>query len=180
MSENLLDVVTKLQQQITLLEQRIEKLEKNKPKQQSNNSIVFNKPSMECIEWIKSLELTQDHLTLLFAQGYIQGMTMILCEMIEQCENPPIIGCSDKKKQFFTYINEKWQITDNKTFDTIRLALEFKIMKLFKTWKEENPKYLTDAYCEIYAKYYQNVMGTKLNKSAIIVKLKSSLYNALL
>ena len=28
MSENLLDVVTKLQQQITLLEQRIEKLEK--------------------------------------------------------------------------------------------------------------------------------------------------------
>jgi len=179
MNEELHNIITSLRTKIQGLEKRIELLEGHKIKPITVDISSFPNPEVEFINWIKSLVLTQDNLSLVFAQGYIQGVSMILCEFIEQDTSCPIKPNTGKKNQFYVFHNQKWQQLDNDTFDKARLIIESKLFKLFKVWKDNNPKYLTDEYCDIYSKYHHNVMGSKLTKSAILHRVRIALYLAI-
>ena len=66
------------------------------------------------IDWVKSLEPTQQHLDIVLSQGYIQGVSVILCELIEQSTEPPILVSGTKKNQVYIYETSRYFIMQNK------------------------------------------------------------------
>ena len=171
-----------LLEKIQSLEERVAALESKNPKQKNGipSIINFHTPTINYSEWIKILEPTQENMELIFSHGYIQGMSMMLCSLIEQSTDPPFILNRSKKNQILIYIDGKWIQMDNKEFETCVDIQQFKLLKIFKQWKEDNPKYLTDEYSEILSKYHQNILGTKYPKITTIQRIRNTVYNSLL
>ena len=59
-------------------------------------------------------------------------------------------------------------------------VIQFKLFKLFKEWKQENPKYALDEYSEILSKYNENILGTKFSKVTTVERIKLAVYRSLL
>lgn len=171
-----------LLEKINELENRINLLENKNSKQKQNNVDIstFYTPNIIFMEWLKQLQPTLEHLDIIFTQGYIQGMSIIICELIERSTEPPILLNHSKKNQFYIYLNDKWSIFDNKLFESLINVIQSKILKLFKEWKDNNPKYLTDEYSDILSKYHQNVLGTKIPKLSTLQRIRTSIYSSLL
>ena len=167
---------------INSLEERVAILESKTPKHKNGIPTImnFHTPTINYSDWIKTLEPTQEHMELIFSHGYIQGMSMMLCSLIEQSTDPPFILNRSKKNQILIYIDGKWIQMDNKEFETCVDIQQFKLLKIFKQWKEDNPKYLTDEYSEILSKYHQNILGTKYPKITTIQRIRNTVYNSLL
>tara|TARA_B100001758_G_scaffold247855_1_gene267813 strand:- start:8728 stop:9240 length:513 start_codon:yes stop_codon:yes gene_type:complete len=167
---------------INELENRISLLENKNSKQKQNNVDIstFYTPNIIFMEWLKQLQPTLDQLDIIFTQGYIQGMSIIICELIERSNEPPILLNHSKKNQFYIYLNDKWCLFDNKLFESLINVIQSKILKLFKEWKDNNPKYLTDEYSDILSKYHQNVLGTKTPKLSTLQRIRTSIYSSLL
>tara|TARA_A100001015_G_C14954458_1_gene698150 strand:- start:923 stop:1471 length:549 start_codon:yes stop_codon:yes gene_type:complete len=180
-SENV--TLSMLMEKIEALENRIKLLESNEVKSHKpSTSIVasFYTPQIHFIDWVKSLEPTQQHLDIVLSQGYIQGVSVILCELIEQSTEPPILVSGTKKNQVYIYETSKWSIIDNKQFETFVDVIQSKLLKLFKKWKEDNPKYALEEYSELLSKYHQNILGTKYPKITTLQRIKTSVYTSLL
>ena len=171
-----------LLEKINSLEERVAALESKNPKQKNTISSIINyhTPTINYLEWIKTLEATQENMELIFTHGYIQGMSMMLCSLIEQSTDPPFILNRNKKNQIFIYIDAKWSQMENKQFETFIDIQQSKLLKIFKQWKQDNPKYLSDEYSEILSKYHQNILGTKLPKITTIQRIRNTVYNSLL
>lgn len=173
-----------LLEKINALEDRIKVLEANEPtKSQKSSSLQLSTlytPTLQYLEWIKTLEPSHDHMESVFSQGFIQGISIIICELIEQSIQPPIHINKNKKNQFYIYQNDKWCQLEKKQFETFIDIIQFKLFKLFKQWKEDNPKYLLDDYSDILSKYSQHILGTKIPKMTTIQRIYSSVYNSLL
>ena len=178
--QEVLGFIRDLQNKIIELEKRVQVLEGSKHKSTSVDLTTFPTPDCEIQPWITTLQLEQDQLTMVFTHGYIQGMTMILCEYIEQHNPSPIKPNPSKKSTFYVYKDQKWQVLDTTTLEQIIDIVQSKLFKVFKTWKDSNPKYLSDEFNDIYSKYHQNVMGTKSPKAATIQRIKTSLYTNLI
>jgi hypothetical protein len=69
---------------------------------------------------------------------------------------------------------------ENKQFETFIDIQQSKLLKIFKQWKLDNPKYLSDEYSEILSKYHQNILGTKIPKITTIQRIRNTVYNSLL
>ena len=172
----LLDKITALEARITVLESNEVKYHKHTPTIVS----LFHTPHIPFIDWVKTLEPTQQHLDIVLSQGYIQGVSIILCELIEQSVEPPIVINKTKKNQIYSYENSKWSIIDNKQFEIFVDVIQSKLLKLFKKWKEDNPKYTLEEYSELLSKYHQNILGTKYPKITTLQRIKTSVYTSLL
>ncbi|OUV83339.1 MAG: hypothetical protein CBC91_00610 [Rickettsiales bacterium TMED131] len=171
-----------LLKKLTDLEERVAILESKNSKHKVNMAthITYHNPSINYSDWIKTLEPTQENMEQIFSQGYIQGMSIMLCSLIEQSTDPPIVFNPNKKYQLFIYVDGKWTQMENKDFELCIDIQQSKILKIFKQWKEENPKYLTDEYSEILSKYHQNILGTKYPKITTVQKIRNTVYNSLL
>ena len=168
---------------IKALENRISILESSEVKSYKASAPIvasFHTPQIHFIEWVKALEPTQQHLEIVLSQGYIQGMSIILCELIEQCVEPPILVSRTKKNQVYIYETNKWSIIDTKQLETFVDVIQSKLFKLFKIWKEANPKYALEEYSELLSKYHQHILGTKLPKITTLQRIKTSVYTSLL
>lgn len=171
-----------LLKRIETLEAKVTALESKDTKYKVNTVNVsnFHTPSTKYQEWIHTLEPTQEHMEFLFTQGYIQGMSMLVCSLIEQSTEPPIIMNRSKKNQMYIYLEEKWILMDNKYFAMFIDIQQSKLLKLFKQWKIDNPKYETDEYSDILSKYLQNILGTKFPKMETVQRIRTSVYTSLL
>ena len=69
---------------------------------------------------------------------------------------------------------------DNKYFAMFIDIQQSKLLKLFKQWKIDNPKYETDEYSDILSKYLQNILGTKFSKMETVQRIRTSVYTSLL
>jgi hypothetical protein len=168
---------------IATLEARVTILESNEVKYHKHPSPIiplFHIPHIPFIDWVKTLEPTQQHLDIVLSQGYIQGVSIILCELIEQSVEPPIVINRSKKNQIYIYETSKWSIVENKQFETFVDVIQSKLFKLFKKWKEDNPKYALEEYSELLSKYHQNILGTKNPKITTLQRIKTSVYSSLL
>ena len=180
-SENV--TLSMLLEKITALENRISVLESNEVKSHKTSVPVvctFHTPVSDYLEWLKTLEPTPEHLDIVLSQGYIQGVSIILCELIEQSVEPPILVNRSKKNQVYIYQATKWSIIDNKQFETLVDVIQSKLFKLFKKWKDDNPKYGLDEYSELLSKYHQHILGTKLPKITTLQRIRTSVYSSLL
>ena len=175
-----------LLEKIVALENRITALESNQTKQKTNAQTVptLYTPTLKYMEWIKSLTVTQEHMETVFTQGYIQGMSFIICSLIEQTlGGSPIVlkpNNNNKKNHIYIYIEDKWSQMESKQLETLVDVVQSNLLKLFKQWKIDNPKYLTDQYSEILSKYHQNILGTKTPKITTIQRIQTNLCRSLL
>jgi hypothetical protein len=171
-----------LMEKIKSLEERVVLLESKNPKYKSSISSItnFHTPTINYSEWIKICEPTQENMEAIFSHGYIQGMSIMICSLIEQFTDPPFILNRNKKNQILIYVDGKWIQMDNKQFETFVDIQQFKLLKIFKQWKADNPKYLTDQYSEILSKYLQNILGTKYPKITTIQRIRNTVYTSLL
>ena len=173
-----------LLEKINALEERIKVLETKEPtKSQKSSSLQLSSlytPTINYLDWIKTLEPSQDHMENIFTQGFIQGISIIICELIEQSIQPPIHINSNKKNQFYIFQNDKWCQIDKKQFEMFIDLIQSKLFKLFKKWKEDNPKYALEEYSELLSKYHQNILGTKYPKITTLQRIKTSVYTSLL
>ena len=173
-----------LLEKIVALENRITVLESNQTKQKTNAQVIptFYTPTLKYMEWIKSLTVTQEHMETVFSQGYIQGMSFIICSLIEQTlGGPPILlNQNNKKNHIYIYLEDKWNQIETKQLETLVDVVQSNLLKLFKQWKIDNPKYLTDQYSEILSKYHQNILGTKNPKLSTIQRIQTNLCRSLL
>ena len=175
-----------LLEKIVALENRISVLESNQTKQKTNTQTIpsLYTPTLKYMEWIKSLNVTQEHMDTVFSQGYIQGMSFIICSLIEQTlGGPPIVlkpNNNNKKNNIYIYVEDKWTQMESKQLETLVDVVQSKLLKLFKQWKVDNPKYLTEPYSEILSKYHQNILGTKTPKITTIQRIQTTLCRSLL
>jgi hypothetical protein len=171
-----------LLKRIESLESKVAVLEAKEVKHKTNtvNVSTFHIPSTKYQEWIQSLEPTQEHMEFLFTQGYIQGISMLVCSLIEQSTEPPIIMNRSKKNQIYIYLEDKWIVMDNNHFGVFIDIQQSKLLKLFKQWKIDNPKYQTEEYSDILSKYLQNILGTKYPKMETIQRIRTTVYSSLL
>ena len=58
--------------------------------------------------------------------------------------------------------------------------IQSKLFKLFKKWKETNPKYLQEDYSELLSKYNQHILGTKYPKMNTVQRIFTAVYTSLL
>ncbi len=180
-SENV--TLSMLLEKITTLEKRISVLESNDVKYHKTSAPIvasFHTPQIHFIDWIKTLDPTQQHLEIVLSQGYIQGVSIIVCELIEQSTEPPILVSKTKKNQVYIYELGRWSIIENKQFETFVNVIQSKLFKLFKKWKDDNPKYALEEYSELLSKYNQHILGTKHPKLTTLQRIKTSVYNSLL
>tara|TARA_B100000902_G_C27065487_1_gene791312 strand:+ start:228 stop:773 length:546 start_codon:yes stop_codon:yes gene_type:complete len=171
-----------LLKRIELLESKVAVLEAKDVKQKTNtvNVSTFHTPSIKYLQWIPTLEPSQEHMEFLFTQGYIQGISMLVCSLIEQSTEPPIIMNRSKKNQIYIYVEDKWILMDNNHFGKFIDIQQSKLLKLFKQWKLDNPKYQTEEYSDILSKYLQNILGTKYPKMETIQRIRTTVYSSLL
>ena len=116
---------------IIALETKMSVLEAKELKHQKPSPPTFHTPNISFIDWVKSLEPTREHLEHVLSQGYIQGMSIILCALIEQSLDPPIQINHSKKNQLYVYQLNKWSISENKQFEMFVDVIQFKLFKLF-------------------------------------------------
>ena len=171
-----------LLKRIKSLESKVAILEAKDVKHKTNtvNVSTFHIPSIKYQEWIQTLQPTQEHMEFLFTQGYIQGISMLVCSLIEQSTEPPIIMNRSKKNQIYIYVEDKWIVMDNNNFGIFIDIQQSKLLKLFKQWKLDNPKYQTEEYSDILSKYLQNILGTKYPKMDTIQRIRNTIYSSLL
>ena len=82
----LLKRIESLESKVAILEAK-----DTKHKNTTVNVSSFHIPSINYLQWINTLEPTQEHMEYLFIQGYIQGVSMLICNLIEHSTEPPII-----------------------------------------------------------------------------------------
>ena len=122
-----------IEKKLDKMKNRIKVLESNEVKSHKpSTSIIasFHTPQIHFIDWVKSLEPTQQHLDIVLSQGYIQGVSVILCELIEQSTEPPILVSGTKKNHIISK-RIKYIKGDTKNINLILNKKKNKIKTIF-------------------------------------------------
>mgnify|MGYP005628222399 CR=1 FL=1 len=145
-------IIQKLLKQNKTLGKKIEKLEKiiNKDIKKINvlDWLNDNDKGIDINIWLKnSVNVKLDDLYLIFQTDYSRGLSNILSNNINLCENTPFRCFSHKIKQLYIYENDKWKKTSKCDFIKIFDRLSLNILKRSKDYDNslnKNEKFGSD------------------------------------
>lgn len=134
--------------------------------------------NLNLYSWLDELCISDDELEYIFNNSLIDGIFEIIINNID-IENSPILSFVQKPHTLFGFIDNKWQIIDNNSFEKIIQSINSKIFKKFTCWQKQNPNELHNSkYGE---DYYENVIrkitGGEQKTNLLISKIKSKLFD---
>lgn len=146
-----------------------------------------------------NIQLTREHLNMVFENDYINGITYILSENCMN-NNSCIKAFSHREGIFYIYdINKvtqndcvendcvennyekeddlNWQIMENSDFDRLIKSIDSKLLFVFKEWHLETEKIMDeDKFSELYIKNLKKIMGGNFKICEKLGKIKNRLY----
>lgn len=135
-------------------------------------------------EWKQKIKINGDNMKYIFTYGYIDGVLMILQNMLPLDKvDEHVIKCFDQKQGIFFYYNQgTWNVMDNKIFQTLLVYINIELTREFdEGWVEPNKeKILTEKiYNDMYYKYEKRIQGDNKTNEQLIRGIKSKLYQYL-
>jgi len=127
--------------------------------------------------WFDKLQVTREHLHILFESDYAHGVTSALKQHLN--ERRPLRAVSTKDNVFYLYnqTEKKWLLMDSETYLKLMYVLDKKIVMEFNNWQRENKEKLySDEFSLIYNKYTKKVMATR---ELMYSRVKKELYTHL-
>jgi len=182
--------VNSLSGKITELKTEISYLKK---KQKNEIATLLNKssdaPSLQILQWIRTIPVSQIHLELVFRKSLEDGIKQVIIDACNSAKNLggniPLRAYSEKQKCIFVYSeNEeqkcaKWVICDTITFRKISSFIASRFIELFVLWQttqdfsltsDDKHKQISDSQ-EQNMHFMQKVMDTAHVKLAHISKM---------
>jgi hypothetical protein len=133
--------ITELQTEISYL----------KKKQKNELATLLNTqsdetPSMQILQWIKTIPVSQAHLELVFRKSLEDGIKQVIVDACDAAKtvgsNIPVRAYKEKQKCVFIYFQKedqkcgaKWMICDTVTFRKMSSIIASRFIELFVLWQ---------------------------------------------
>ena len=140
--------------------------------------------------WVATLEarVARSHLELIFEHDYIQGVGLIIKELL-----PPSVGdMSGEDERPITAFNvnhtllyiysadNTWEIMQDDMFSTLTVAIYRGVLEQFIQWQKENRwRIHQDDYTTMYATNVKKVMGGHMSRAYINGRIRRDLYHSM-
>jgi hypothetical protein len=140
--------VNKMSGKITELQTEISYLKK---KQKNELATLLNTqsdeaPSMQILQWIKTIPVSQAHLELVFRKSLEDGIKQVIVDACDAAKtvgsNIPVRAYKEKQKCVFIYFQKedqkcgaKWMICDTVTFRKMCSIIASRFIELFVLWQ---------------------------------------------
>ena len=145
---------------------------------------MYCKPSQSFTLWLNSISITRLHLELIFNNGFIIGISLILQEYfqskIENDTNIPIQALSLKKNVIYYYseTDSSWNLMQNKELENMVNNIKKKLICEFNLWQNENSHRMQDDnFSKIYHQNIIKLLACNIDSTIILSKIRSRLYS---
>ena len=141
-------------------------------------------PEMDYVEWVHSLNISDELLENTFKYGIVQGIMDLIIENmpLENVKNHPIKCFQQKQFIFFRFRNGKWSTMGITHLESFFDAIHCLFMRAFQNWKKENQEQIDEDerfYEETYLTNMQTILASNRSKDFIFKNVKSKLYHYL-
>jgi hypothetical protein len=174
------------------LEQKVDELSKWAESKKKKLNVIdwLNEKyttNIKYTDWLAEINITRNHLELVFKSDMVNGCNEILQSLLETNENnntennKPIKAFDQKENVLFIYNDtNQWEILQPPMFAKLINILSKKILTEFINWQTENKaKMYQDDFSYMYARNLQKIMGGNLTQEQINTRIKRDLYNYL-
>jgi hypothetical protein len=97
-------------------------------------------------EFTDSIELSFENIDTIINLGYIQGMTNIIINKLDELDDKPIY-CTDTRRMIIYLMEESWIKNEQELFKFI-IQMRGKVYDIFNRWLIENPNHIKDGSIE--------------------------------
>lgn len=123
--------------------------------------------------WLNNLEINDSNIEFIFDNTLLDGLFEIVTSNIFiENDNSPLLSFIQKSNSLYVFMNNKWQLMDNKYFEKVIDSINSKIFKKFNNLQSQNK--FTD---EQYTDNVRKIMGGETTKNSMLCKLRCKLFN---
>ena len=179
---NVLKIVLKKYEK---LEKKVDELTKMTNKEKKQISIIDwlnqNKQfDLDYKKWMGLIEFTQDDLENVFSRGFIEGITDVILNNLNDCDTNVICGFKQKNNKLFLKEENVWRELNNEDMKNIINYFQSGIQKEFGKYNKKNAKRLEDySKNEEWLKNIKKVTGSLISTTDKVNKIKVKLFNKL-
>ena len=192
--EDMFTIVLEMKAKQSHLERKVEELSKwvetKKRKLDVLDWLQQHRPmtALSFPAWVATLEarVTRKHLELIFTNDYIQGVGLIIKELLPPTQGAlgderPITGFNVNDTILYIYsAHGAWEIMPDELFSSLTNAIYRGILEQLMQWQQENRwRIHQEAYTTIYAANIKKVMGGNLTHVYMNGRIRRDLYNLL-
>lgn len=119
-------------------------------------------------EFTNSIELSSEIMNTISILGYVQGMTNIIIDRLDNLDEKPIY-CTDTRRVIIYLMEESWVKNEKQMFDFVK-EMDKKIFSIYNQWLLENPSHVINDSIEHELKrsFIMNMENGNENRHKII------------
>ena len=181
----LYDLIKELVHKQAKQEKEIESLKQyiNKTKKRRNIIEWLNencKKTLSFQSFLNSISINRTHLDYIFKYDFIDGIMFIFQDIFPLNEDLPI-RCFDQKPGTFFIVNNEWVVMTGLEYENMIHHMTKLVIKEFGQWQKDNYEriFKDEKFNEIYQQNIMKVLGTKIPKEKLNIRIKNKLYSYL-
>ena len=137
------------------------------------------KITINYINWIDTIEITENHIDLVFEYDLYEAIRLIMKnKFIEtNAEDLPIMAFEQKNNILFVY-NDEWTMITPELFNLLFNKITKGLLREFNLWQEKHKdKLYENHFSDKYKTYLKKMLGGDLTREQQCIKIKHLLYN---
>jgi hypothetical protein len=145
-----------------------------------NNQNIKNVCSFN--EWINSIIITINDMELVFENGFIKGIQLIIENILPLSNNTrinPIKAYTQKDNILYIFNGQSWEIMTAEVFELFVYKITKGLLSQFKCWQDKNANRRDDNFTKKYSENVKKILGGSLSREQQVNKIRVLLYNHL-
>lgn len=146
----LYQLVKELAYKCDKLQKKVDKLEStntNKQRKHIADYLQEQTPQITAFQWAQQIEITQQHLEVIFEHSQIEGIALSIRDHIHIASLVPFCSFSQKPNTIYIYntnsddqedTTPQWHAMSNKEMDKIISIISYKILRAFMEWQQKH------------------------------------------
>ena len=146
----LYQLVKELAYKCDKLQKKVDKLETTNTNTQRKHIADYLQehiPQMTAFQWAQQIEITQQHLEMIFEYSLIEGIAQSIRDHIHIVSLLPFCAFSQKQNTIYIYNTSsdhdhnaipQWHVMSNKEMDKIISIVSYKILRAFMEWQQNH------------------------------------------
>ena len=145
-----------------------------------NNQNIKNVCSFN--DWINSIIITINDMELVFENGFIKGIQLIIENILPLSNNTrinPIKAYTQKDNILYIFNGQSWEIMTAEVFELFVYKITKGLLSQFKCWQDKNANRRDDNFTKKYSENVKKILGGSLSREQQVNKIRVLLYNHL-
>ena len=145
-----------------------------------NNQNIRNVCSFN--DWINFIIITSNEMELVFENGFIKGIQLIIENILPLDNNTrinPIKAYTQKNNILYIFNGELWEIMTTEVFELFVYKITKGLLSEFKCWQDKNSNRRDDNFMKKYTENVKKILGCSLSREQQVNKIRVLLYTHL-